>query len=105
MTIDSLAARILTLAADNLRPYATAQDWRGVEFDQCMTEGLRDIEISRARQSVLIPVARLSTVDGARALVATLIPPVAGTVAEYADRLYEAAAKCGARTTAVQSAA
>ncbi|MFJ4624245.1 hypothetical protein [Streptomyces sp. NPDC088812] len=92
MSATDLAARILTLAATLLHPHETSDSWiPGHQTPACMTDGLRDTVLRDARETVLLPVRRYATVDETRTLVASVLPPVTGTVTEYAALLRETA--------------
>ncbi|MBL3669079.1 hypothetical protein JL475_24410 [Streptomyces sp. M2CJ-2] len=86
--VQALTTRVLTLAADNLRPYETSPGWvPGHTTPVCMTDGLRDIVIGRALDTVLTTVRQYATQNAVRAAVRAVLPPVAGSVGEYAAQL------------------
>ncbi|CAK7288610.1 hypothetical protein [Streptomyces misionensis] len=95
-TTEQLVTLILTRAAENLRPHETITHPIGNhEIPNCMTDGWRDIEVRSATRSVLGNVRgflRYSTQMSIEKAVWAALPPVAGTVADYADRLRETAA-------------
>ncbi|MFF9215598.1 hypothetical protein [Streptomyces viridosporus] len=90
--VQALTARVLALAADTLRPYETiAGHAPGHTAPVCMTDGLRDIVIGRALETVLTTVRPYATQDAVRAAVRAVLPPVTGKVSEYAAQLRETA--------------
>lgn len=91
-TPEQLAALILTLAASTLDESATlTHPLTGHEIPRCMTQGRLDVTMWTAAGAVdHIPNGRLR--DQARAAARKALPPVTGTVAEYADLLRQTAA-------------
>lgn len=89
-----LTALALTLAADNLRPHETLRHPLGGDLPNCMTDGILDLAIRAALGPVFETVPgfrRYATQIAIENTVRAALPPVAGTVAEYADRLRETA--------------
>ncbi|MGW9058900.1 hypothetical protein [Streptomyces sp. NPDC055733] len=86
-TVAEAAARTLNAIADDLDTSATiTHPVFETETPRCMTQGLLDAAMWAASGAVdSTPNARLRT--EARAAARELLPPVEGTVAEYATRL------------------
>lgn len=92
LPIDVLVSRVLALAADFLDEHATiTHPLVGLQVDRCMSDGYRDRAVTSVQGTVLDRVLDRRIRDAARAAVREALPPVAGTVAEYAARLRETA--------------
>ncbi len=90
-TARELATRILTNAADHLDQHATIRHPLGGVEDLCMTQGHLDVTMSAAISAVdHIPNPRLRA--DARTTARAMLPPVTGTVADYANQLRNLAA-------------
>jgi hypothetical protein len=93
--IADAVARILTLAADQLDQRATfTHPVGGYETPRCVAMGTVRAAITSASDDLLRAnrLVGCSRIDAARIKVYLMLPPVTGTVAEYAAQLRALAA-------------
>ncbi|BBA99255.1 hypothetical protein RVR_5796 [Actinacidiphila reveromycinica] len=84
-------SRILAAAADQLDPHATmTHPIGGHEIPVCMTTGWLDLAVGDAVTAVLHHIPGFMRLADQFAIIAAArraLPPVAGTIAEYATQL------------------
>jgi hypothetical protein len=91
---NQLAALLLTLAADALREHETITHSLGGQVARCITAGYVDQAFRTAIGPVFEQVRgfrRYATQIAIEEAARAALPPLAGTVADYADRLRETA--------------
>jgi hypothetical protein len=88
---NQLAALLLTLAADALREHETITHPLGGQVARCITAGYVDHALRAAIGPVFRGFRRYATQIAIEEAARAALPPLAGTVAEYADRLRETA--------------
>lgn len=89
-----LTALALTLTADNLHPHQNTRHPLGGDLPNCMTDNILNLAIRTALGPVLEKVQgfrRYATQIAIENAVRAALPPIAGTVAEYAASLRETA--------------
>jgi hypothetical protein len=94
MKTTDLTAQILTLAAEQLDQRANFTHPGGYQTPRCISLGTARAAIAAASDTLLRRdrLVGCSYIDAARITVYRMLPPVTGTVAEYADRLRALAA-------------
>lgn len=89
-TVADRTAQILTLAAEHLDQHATfTHPVGGYETPRCISMGTVRSAIATAADTLLRRdrLVGCSRIDAARIGVYLMLPPVTGTVADYADQL------------------
>ena len=88
MTAAALTRVVFALAAEQLDAHATlAHPLTGAPTDRCMTDGYRGLAIDTALGQILDRIRDRRVRQDLRDSVHAMLPPVAGTVAGYANTL------------------